>query len=200
MKYCSECGHQLEYQGNYCTECGTKTQGKSNDDAKIKYENTVVHDTIAKILQQFPVNRLLSNKKLLLGIGISLLLIIILATIGGKGLGKDSPTHIAEAFIDHSRNSEWEEAEKLWSQSGKDYLLAQLFNDERMIYQTIRNLTHRTDGDLDEYEITNEEINGEEAVVNANFIFAGGRREKAMFAMIKEDGKWKVFAFQSGSN
>jgi hypothetical protein len=50
-------------------------------------------------------------------------------------------------------------------------LLAQLFNDER-----------------------------EEAVVNANFIFDGGRREKAMFAVIKEDGKWKVFAFQSGND
>ncbi|MGD6803468.1 DUF4878 domain-containing protein [Rossellomorea aquimaris] len=191
MNYCSECGHQIEYEGNYCSECGMKIQGNSNNDENNKFESMT--------MQQFPLGRFFLYRKLLVGIGISLLVIIILSNIGGGGIGKDSPTQVAETFINYTRDSEWEKAEELWSQSGKEYLVAQLFNDERMIYQTMRNLTHRTDGDLFEYEITSEEIHGEEAVVNANLAFDNGRREKAMFAMVKEDGDWKVFAFQTGN-
>jgi hypothetical protein len=85
----------------------------------------------------------------------------------------------------------------LWSEAGIDYLLSQL-GDERWVYQTMKNLSHRTDGDLDEFEILDEEETEEnQVIVNAKLIFDSGRREDAQIAMIKEDGEWKVFAFNS---
>jgi uncharacterized membrane protein YvbJ len=195
MKYCSSCGHKTINGGQFCIECGKKlSESSHSEDGNNMSERKAFNFDLRTLWQNRDSFRYLSSKKFLIG-AVSLLVIVVLfMTVGGK----ESPTNVAQEFINHSKNSEWKKAEELWSESGKEYLVAQLFNDERMIYQTMRNLTHHTDGDLDEYEITSEEVNGDEAVVYAKFIFDNGNREKAMFAMVKENDKWKVFAFQSG--
>ncbi|MCG1021407.1 hypothetical protein [Sutcliffiella horikoshii] len=77
-------------------------------------------------------------------------------------------------------------------------MLAQLMGDERWITQSMSNFTHRTDGDLVEFNISHEqELEDDMTIVYADFTFNNGRRETAELAMINEDGAWKVFAFKS---
>lgn len=69
-----------------------------------------------------------------------------------------------------------------------------------MVYQTMRNLSHRVYMDssqsmLAEYKVVSKEIDGNQAGISFDLIFDDGKREKVIFAMIKEEGEWKVFSF-----
>ncbi|QFT90819.1 Lumazine-binding domain protein [Bacillus sp. THAF10] len=189
--YCTNCGQQYSEGQKFCGSCGVELNGKQADDSSKTIDYYVSpKPSIIPTLQN-----LLKNRKLLAVIGGVIGAIIIALTIIP---GNNSPSNVAEEFIVHTQNGDYESAEALWSQDGIDYMLSQLMGDERWIEQNMRNFTHRTDGDLDEFEITEEEkVDNDMTIVYADFTFDNGKRETAELAMVKEEGKWKVFAFNS---
>ncbi|WP_316569242.1 zinc-ribbon domain-containing protein [Neobacillus sp. YIM B06451] len=174
INYCSNCGDKIEDNANFCMNCGKKLTGTDSF-----FENLITN---------FPV---LKSKKGLAIIGIIIVASIIL-------FGKQSPSDVANDFIKATQVENYDKAEKLWSNSGKEYMLEQL-GDERWIYQSMRNFTHRTGGDdLVDYRITQEEKTENDMInIYATFQFSSGEQRDAELAMIKEDGEWKVFAFNS---
>jgi hypothetical protein len=192
MNYCSYCGNKIGDNANFCMNCGKKITGNDRSINSISFfENLFTKfPNVKSKTQRLHLNNLKSRKGLAI-IGIIIVAIIIL-------LGKQSPSDVAKKFIKATQAENYDKAEKLWSDSGKDYMLRQL-GDERWIYQTMRNFTHRTDGDvLEDFQITQEEKAENDMIhIYATFIFSSGKHSDAQLAMVKEDGKWKIFAFTS---
>ncbi|NLP51852.1 zinc ribbon domain-containing protein [Bacillus sp. RO1] len=189
LNHCTNCNHPFSEGQKYCGNCGVGLlEQKSESNKTVDYYVSPK----SPILSTF--QGLLKKKQNITIIGIVLIALLVLSFIPGK----NTPSDVAEEFIILTQTGEYESAEALWSQDGIDYMLSQLMGDERWIVQSMRNFTHRTDGDLIEYEITDEEEMEEGMkVVYANFEFSNGRRETAELAMVNEDGEWKVFAFNS---
>jgi uncharacterized membrane protein YvbJ len=175
--YCTNCGKALKTEDNFCGYCGNKVNAPLH---------TLLQNSVQNVQQKTS-----NNKTWILGGGILIVLLILFSLREQSG----SPADVTMAFIDHSKNNEWEQAEELWSQEGKDHLVSTLFNDDRWIYQTMKNLVQRTDGTLYEYEIVEQSKKGEHATVLVDFTFDNGRREKHEFTLIKENGEWRIFAF-----
>ncbi|MFD3446786.1 DUF4878 domain-containing protein [Microbacteriaceae bacterium 4G12] len=192
--YCPNCGKKVYQRGNFCSSCGQKLIDKEIH-RSIDVENTIEGATSKdlKVKSQIPSLLLdvFKNKKKLITVGIVAIALIIVLSIN---LAKPSPSDVAKEFIKDTQEKKYDKAQELWSQAGIDDMLSKL-GDQRWIYQTMKNFTHRTNGDLDEFEIIKEEVNGDKATVYAKFIFNSGKRVDARLAMIKENGKWKVYAF-----
>ena len=195
MNYCSACGEKVETISEFCISCGVNflknTQKENSEKESLSdFDNRKVEVSLTAI-------RLSFNKKLLIGIVTLSLSIVLIMSVGGK----DAPEDVAEEFIENTINREWNKAEALWSNSGKDYLISQFFGNERMVYITMKNLSHRvhmesSQSKLAEYKVVSKEIDGNQAGISFDLIFDDGKREKVMFAMIKEEGEWKVFGFE----
>lgn len=183
VNYCANCGKEImQVNEKFCSNCGQKLSDSESDSF------STVH--LSK-LPSFLINAV-KNKKVLVGIYVVIASLFILFLVNSTS---QTPSDVAEDFIKKTQEQDYEAAQELWSQSGIDYMLSQL-GDERWINQNMKNFTHRTDGNLSEFKITGEEkLEDDKAKVFADFTFDNGRREKATLAMIKEDGKWKVFAF-----
>lgn len=125
----------------------------------------------------------------------AILLILGITLIGVFAIKSNDPSVVVKSFIEKSQERDWDGTKELWSESGKVNLLSKVGNDERWIQQTAKNLTHRTYGNLDDYKITDTDIEDDKATVQANFTFENGKQEKVNFAVVKEDGDWKIFAF-----
>jgi hypothetical protein len=197
MNFCPNCGKELSQGEKFCSNCGKRL----NDNESAKPTNLVnsveslkskVSDIKSKIPN--PVLNNLKSRKGLITIGIVIVAFIIILSFS---LGKQSPSDVAKEFIKDTQEENYDKAKELWSKSGIDYMISQL-GDERWINQTMKNFTHRTNGDLDEFEITKEEdYDNESKMIYAKFIFSSGKRSDARLQMVKEDGKWKVYAFES---
>lgn len=198
LNYCSNCGKQTFQGDKYCSSCGQKLTEKENDNTLNSVTN--VESLIPKILNMkskipSPFLEVFKSKKGLITVGAVIVTFILVFSLI---LGKQSPSDVAKEFIKDTQEENYDKAKELWSQAGIDYMLSQL-GDERWIYQNMKNLSHRTYGDLSEFEITKEEkVASDKATVYAKFIFDSGKHEDVQIAMIKEDGKWRVYAF--GSN
>ena len=126
------------------------------------------------------------NTKLIAIIGGGVLAVIVLVVVlvlvlGGGG---DSPTEVVEDFLDSDSCSE---AEDLVS---KDFIEAQGECDED-------SLGSFNDEDID-IEVKNEEIDGDEATVDADLTaeFEGEETSQTLtFQLVKEDGDWKIDDF-----
>jgi uncharacterized membrane protein YvbJ len=195
VNYCPNCGKQVSQGENFCSNCGEKLIEKENEKPSITDEivesptpNTINLETHAPNANL----KFFKSKKVLITVGIVLIAFIIVLSIN---LGKQSPSDVAKEFIKDTQENDYDSARQLWSKAGIDYILNKL-GDERWINQSMKNLAHRTYGDLDDFEITNEEeVASDKAVVHVKLIFDSGKREDAHIAMVKENGDWKVYAF-----
>lgn len=194
MNYCFSCGQKVIEDSQFCIACGIRLVNNRVSDSgnepsfqvnKVKEKKEwLIHDV---------------NKKWLAGTIGFLLIAAFLFSNSGKG----SPSAVAEEFINHTINSDFSNSKRLWAESGQEYMISILGN-EGWITQSMENLSHRyymetgTHSVLDEYTVVSEEIMGAEATTQFDFVFDDGREEMAVFQMIKEEGEWKVFAFESG--
>ncbi|TYR78837.1 DUF4878 domain-containing protein [Priestia megaterium] len=186
INYCGSCGHKVVSGGRFCVHCGSKL---SSDRTENKEENnTVAHANSEHKRPDQATIKQASKKKRLMWLGAFVAFIVIVMFVRENGFGKESPAAVAEEFITHTKNSDWDQA-------------AELVFDESMIsYQMMSNLTHRyyLDGmsaEVDEYKVIREEINGDKAVVDFKLIFDDGKREEVRFLMMKDDKKWKVYRY-----
>ncbi|GHH98646.1 zinc ribbon domain-containing protein [Neobacillus kokaensis] len=197
VNFCPNCGKQTSQGEKFCSNCGKKL-GDIEGEKTINLVNSVesVTSKLSDIRSKIPnpILNAFKGRKGLVTIGIGVVAFIIILSFN---LGRQSPSDVAKEFIKETQEENYDKAEELWSKSGIEYMLSQL-GDERWVYQTMRNFTHRTNGDLDEFEITKEEkYDNESTMVYAKFIFDNGKRSDARLQMVKEDGEWKVYAFES---
>jgi hypothetical protein len=117
---------------------------------------------------------------------LSLLAIVLVFSM--TGCSSSSPSSVVKNFYKYTINEEYEKAASLFSQSAIDQFgIAKI---EMIIQQ--QNEILMSMGGIQNFEVVDETIIEDNAMVQVKITFADGQEETDTVNLVKEDGKWKI--------
>ena len=122
MKQCDKCGNELDLNDSFCSQCGAKIVDKAYNNINVKIDLT--NSTTEKILEK--INSIFSNikyflkreSKIIIGIGISLLILVGLVKKQREMAEKEKCIIYKYKYIDNinifdSNDEKWDYVRKM---------------------------------------------------------------------------------------
>ncbi|MDD4088128.1 MAG: zinc ribbon domain-containing protein [Tissierellia bacterium] len=181
---CPECGKEISDKGVDCIHCGYPIH-ESFDNKTAEPDKEIIYNDDYQTENTYAdnnniINKIAGNKALIAVISIVVLLIIISASIKNQ----DSPTYVAERFIELALEGKLKEAKK--------YLGEEIPWDTSV--KAPNNVRIKIKSSV-------EDIRGDEAMVHLEFDeipepVYGGNPQYVSIYLVRVDDKWKIYDMQ----